>query len=382
MDNANFKIEKEEKSTKKKSHKKLIIILLVIVVILGGLTGYYFLFMNKKSTKKKTTPKKTPTPVVVKKLTIYNEDSNERPIAVMIDNNAGTNVHAGLQDSYLNYEIIVEGGLTRIMAIFKDKDDLSLIGPVRSSRHYFLDYALESDCIYAHFGWSTYAQADISALGVNNINGLYDDGPFWRDYNIAAPHNVFTSIAKLYSYAKDTKGYATTSTNWKLLNLTTTDVELNTPTSYTTTTDEKTGKKVKTPVYNPSLITANSIIIPYSNYQTRSYTYDATNKYYLRFMNGEPHLDKTTQAQLHYKNIIIEKVNNITMSDGEHQDLTTVGTGSGYYITNGYALPITWSKASRSAKTIYTYSDGSTVKLNDGNTFIQIEPATYNPTFA
>ena len=61
--------------------------------------------------------------------------SNQRPIAVMIDNNIGNGRHAGLQESYLNYEIIVEGGLTRIMAVFKDKD-VSLIGPVRSSRHY------------------------------------------------------------------------------------------------------------------------------------------------------------------------------------------------------------------------------------------------------
>ena len=93
--------------------------------------------------------------------------------------------HSGLQDSYLNYEIIVEGGLTRIMAIYKDKD-LAQIGPVRSSRHYFLDYALESDCIYTHFGWSAYAENDIRTLGVNNINGLYDSYPFWRSTHLYA----------------------------------------------------------------------------------------------------------------------------------------------------------------------------------------------------
>ena len=51
------------------------------------------------------------------------------------------------------------------MAVFKDKD-VSLIGPVRSSRHYFLDYALESDAIYAHYGWSTYAPVSYTHLDV------------------------------------------------------------------------------------------------------------------------------------------------------------------------------------------------------------------------
>lgn len=162
----------KKKWTKK---KKAIIIMCIILVIAIAVAA--FLFLNREKPKKKEKVKET---VEEKKLTIVDEDSNERPIAVMIDNNIGSEKHAGLQDSYINYEIIVEGGLTRIMALYKDKD-VSLIGPVRSSRHYFLDYALESDAIYSHYGWSTYAENDIKTLGVNNINGLYDDAPFWRD---------------------------------------------------------------------------------------------------------------------------------------------------------------------------------------------------------
>ena len=96
-------------------------------------------------------------------MSVYDVNSNKRPIAVMIDNNVDNDEQVGLQDAYLTYEIIVEGGLTRIMAIYKDVDT-SVIGPVRSSRHYFLDYALENDAIYAHYGWSTYAENDIKAL--------------------------------------------------------------------------------------------------------------------------------------------------------------------------------------------------------------------------
>lgn len=373
-----------EKKKFKITKKKIIIIGIIILILLAIIAIAIYMYLNtpEKEVKKpkKEEPEQVEVPVEEKKLTIVDEDSNQRPIAVMIDNNIGNGRHAGLQDSYINYEIIVEGGLTRIMALFKDKD-VSLIGPVRSSRHYFLDYALESDAIYAHYGWSTYAQNDIKYLNVNNINGLYDSAPFWRDTTISAPHNVFTSIDKLYAYATQ-KNYNTTSTNWKLLNYTTDEVNLNTPISTTTQTNPETGEKTTIPITREGLLTANTVIIPYSYYQNRSYTYDSKRKVYLRYMNNTPHLDKTTGAQLYYKNIIIEKVRNSLLDNEGRQDLDTTGTGEGYYITNGYALPIYWTKSGRSAKTIYKYSDGSEVKINDGNTFIQIMPTTYTPTIS
>lgn len=370
-----------KKERRKLSKKEIAITITIIILGLVIAAALWIFVIDKEPEEKKVQKEKKEPPIVEepeKKLTVVNEDSNQRPIAVMIDNNIGKGRHAGLQESYINYEIIVEGGLTRIMAIFKDKN-VSLIGPVRSSRHYFLDYALESDTIYAHYGWSTYAQNDISALGVNNINGLYDAAPFWRDTTIAAPHNVFTTTEKLYAYASQ-KGYQTTTENWKLLNYTTEEVNLNEPVSTTTTINPETGQEEEIPVAKEGLLTANSISIPYSYYQTRSYTYDATRKVYLRYMNDIPHIDKVTGEQLHYKNIIIEKVRNFQLDSAGRQDLDTVGTGEGYYITNGYALPIHWTKSTRSVKTIYTYSDGSEVEINDGNTFIQIMPSSYSPT--
>lgn len=347
---------------RKKKKDKVFIISVVIFIILVICIGIYYLFFNgNKSVVKKIELKK--------KIKIVDEDSNERPLAVMIDNNVGYDTHAGLQDSYINYEIIVEGGYTRIMALFKDRD-VSLIGPVRSSRHYFLDYALESDAIYAHYGWSTFAENDIKTLGVNNINGLTADSAYWRDKKIAAPHNVFTSTETLYKYA-ESKNYDTKTDDWKLLNYSPDEINFKGPKK-----DKKTGE-----VSDDPRIVANSLSLKYSNNQTTSYTYDSENKYYLRFMDGKQHLDKTTRQQLHYKNIIIEKVENYDLDSYGRQDLETVGDGEGYYITNGYALPITWQKANRDSKTIYKYLDGSKVVVNDGNTFIQIIPITTTPEF-
>lgn len=351
---------KKIKTSKHKKQKRLIMLSLFFLLLSVSLIVAYVVIENKKEPPSVEKVNKPITPPK-EKLKIVNEESNERPIAIMIDNNIGNAKHAGLQESYLNYEIIVEGGLTRIMALYKDRN-VSLIGPVRSSRHYFLDYALESNAIYAHFGWSPYAERDMKVLNVNNINGLTDDKPYWREKSAVAPHNVFTTTNKIRDYAK-TKGYTDTTADWQLLNYTTDKIMLN-------ETSENQDN------VNPELITANNIVINYSYYQTRSYTYDNQNGYYLRAMNGNPHIDKATNNQLNYKNIIIEKVNNYNLDSDGRQDLSTVGSGTGYYITNGYALPINWTKSSRRAKTKYTYNNGSEIKVNDGNTFIQIVPMT------
>ena len=141
-----FDIEELPKRKKKKSNNKLVypaVFFCILTIVL--LIIYIIPFIRPENNSENIIVKKKEQQK--EKLKIVDLDSNERPIAVMIDNNIGNGKHAGLQDSYINYEIIVEGGLTRIMALYKDKD-VDLIGPVRSSRHYFLDYALEHDAIY------------------------------------------------------------------------------------------------------------------------------------------------------------------------------------------------------------------------------------------
>lgn len=364
--------------SKKKRKRKIIIAILILFLMLGICTYYYFYIYDGE---KIDINLELPIPVETRKpVTVVDETSNKRPIAVMIDNNVGNKSHIGLQDAYISYEAIVEGGLTRIMVLFKDKET-TVIGPVRSSRHYFLDYALEHDALYAHFGWSTYAENDIKSLGVNNINGLYISNAYWRDYSVAAPHNVFTSIEKLYASAQNL-GYATTSSQWENLNYTTKEVNLNEFEDKTVVCAELSEEETTSECNkNPNLIVANSVTIPYSYYQTRSYQYDTTIDAYLRFMNGNEHVDKVTGQQYYYKNIIIQKVSNHSLDSYGRQDLNTTGSGDGYYITGGYALPIIWKKDSRSGKTTYTYTDGTKVKIKDGNTFIQIQPTNQTPEF-
>lgn len=354
---------KKKKAQKKKNDQRFYIALGLLLVVLILLMLYYSSIENNSV---KSTPV-GPRVIQESKLKIVNENSNERPLAVMIDNNVGSSSQAGLQDSYINYEIIVEGGLTRIMAIYKDKE-VGLIGPVRSSRHYFLDYAMEHDAVYAHYGWSPQAEKDIKNLNINNINGMVDSGVFVRDKNSAAPHNVFTSSSRLRNYFSN-KDYDEETSNWRVLNYSYTDVNFS------------TGEQDESlEVQENNASKADKVSMSYSNNQIRSYTYDDTNEYYLRFMNNSPHLDKNSRQQLHFKNIIIMKVNNRLLDNEGRQTLDTTGEGEGYYITNGYSIPIKWSKDSRSSKTIYSYENGEELSVNDGNTFIQIVPMNSNIT--
>ena len=94
---------------------------------------------------------------------------------------------------------------------------------------------------------------------------------------------------------------------------------------------------------------------------------------YKRNVNGVDAKDYFTKEQFDTKNIIVEHITYSMASDNYYWDLHTTGSGEGYFITNGYAVPIKWSKESRKAKTKYTYLDGKEIKVSDGRTYIEVQ---------
>lgn len=285
-----------------------------------------------------------------KKVKIVNLDSNSRNIAVMINNISKVwGYQSGLQDAYLVYEIITEGGITRLMAIFRDVNT-ARIGTIRSSRAYYLDYVLENDAIYSHVGGSPEALSDIKTLGINDL----DLDAAWRDKSIglATEHTVFSSIEK-FNQKIAAKGYRTTSDKDLLLNYSAEEIDLS----------KIEGAQV-----------ANNVEIVFSASKNTSFVYDKEAGVYKRSQNGKAHIDYVTKNQYTVKNIITYQVDNSTYDYKGRQTLYNIGSGTGYFISNGYAVPITWEKSSRSAQTVYKYKNGEEIVVNDGNTHIEIQP--------
>ena len=334
-----------------KGTKIFVVILILLILVAGGLLALK-MFNNNDVQEANTNAvnETTQEEVVVQKPKTLSGDS--RPIAVMIDNNINAMPQAGLLEADIIYEIIVEGGESRLMLILQDKD-LDKIGPIRSARHYFLDYALENDAIYVHYGWSPQAQSDITSLGVDNINGIYEsEDSFWRVDDKYAPHNAVTSTKNILEIA-DRKGYRVEKEKENVLNYVVDEVNL---------ADGEI---------------ANTVTIPYSSGNVVKYEYDEDLKEYVRYSRGEKQVDWDTEKTVTTKNIIIEKARNTTLNDGSgkgRQTLDNIKELDGYYITNGKAIKITCDKTTRSGQTVYKDLDGNEIDVNDGKTFIQICP--------
>ena len=340
----------------------LVIILIFLIIISAAFAGYTIwakqnenqAVSNIENSSQNNKEEAPPIVIEEKKVEIFQGD--ERPIAVMIDNAEEAWPQAGLTKAYVVYEIVAEGGITRLMALFKGQD-IENIGPVRSSRHYYLDYALEHDAIYVHFGWSPQAESDIKTLAVNNINGLVESASsFWRAKGKYSPHDVVTSTEKILKIA-ERKEYRTTSEQDSVLNYTTEDIKLE------------------------EGIDATNVKIPHSKYQKVEYKYNEETQRYTRYARGKLQEEWYIDEEVTTKNIIITFCDNYTLQDGEEkgrQAISNIGEFKGYYITNGKAIEIICIKNSRTSQTLYKDLNGNEIEVNDGNTFIHICPKNTN----
>ena len=372
----------------KKSNISLFVILIILIMIAGGLFAYKYLITQQQTEEpNKTVDVGIDEPLIVEKVEkeVQIFKGTDRAIAVMIDNHSGAWPQANLSKAYLVYEIVVEGGETRLMAVFKGQE-LEKIGPIRSSRHYFLDYALENDAIYVHHGWSPQAQSDIPKLGVNNINGIAESSKdFWRVKDKYAPHNMFTTTASILKIAQR-KGYETTSSQESILNYVAEEFNLEDKykVKITETVENKEieiqpEKEAEPEVEGTVAINATNVTIPHSKLQTVKYEYNEETKTYTRYARNKLQTDYITGEPVTTKNIIITMCDNYTLTDSENkgrQGLKNIGTFDGYYITNGKAIQIKCTKTSRDEQTVYKDLEGNEIDVNDGNTFINICPTT------
>lgn len=283
---------------------------------------------------------------------ITEKKAQKRPIAIMINNIREAIPQSGVSKADVVYEILAEGGITRLMALYDDYSDLPKIGPVRSARHYYCDIANEYDAVYVHYGQTKYAVSKMNELKLDHISGLdYVDGTvFYRDYNRVAPHNAYISTDGI------DLGFDKTGTDKKRSEPVVSHFKWN-----------EEPEKLKDGE------SAKKVTLGFSNYTTPYFTYNKKTKQYDRFQYGQPQIDDQNNKQLVFDNIIIQEVEEWDIDHNGYQTMKLTGTGNGYYITRGKQIPITW-KRSRDGVTRYCKANGKQIRMNKGKTYIAVFP--------
>lgn len=280
-----------------------------------------------------------------------------RPVtAVMIENSDDARPQSGLQDAGVVFEAIAEGGVTRFVALYQEATP-QYIGPVRSLRPYFLDFAAPFQASIAHVGGSPDALARVRNGHYRDIDQFFNAGSYWRIANRYAPHNVYTSFAKLDAL-NSAKGYTkSTFTPWP----------------------RNPDKKIKKPPATKKP-TAASIDIPISgpDYYVH-YDYNPKTNAYLRKEAGAKHLDIVDAAgkhvvQLQPKVVIAMAIprsfGTLDASGAYYSNYQDVGSGLADVFQDGGVTQVTWKKASENAPLQFIGSDGQPFKLDPGQTWV------------
>src|SRR5262249_44865010 len=130
-----------------------------------------------------------------------------------IENSDDARPQSGLQEAGVVYEAIAEAGITRFMALFQETGP-QYIGPVRSLRPYYIDFAAPFQASIVHVGGSPDALAQVTSGGFRNLDQFANGGSFWRISTRYAPHNVYTAFARLDAL-NQSKGYTSSKfTGW------------------------------------------------------------------------------------------------------------------------------------------------------------------------
>jgi hypothetical protein len=271
-----------------------------------------------------------------------------RPLSIMVENSEGSRPQSGLDKANIVYEALAEGGITRFLAIYYDQD-AEEVGPIRSARPYFVSKSLEHQAIYVHVGGSEEAYNFIKEEKIDDINEFVDFQPFWRSKDRDPPHNLYTSTIKLRKEANKL-GY----------------IEMVKKQEYQFEIDRNENLTGRETGY---------IAIPYNSNYTVSYKYLPESMKYLRFMNGEPHIDSKTKEQLAVDNIIIQFAETKIIDQEGRLAVDFVGKGTGLLFFKGNLAEITWGKPDLRARTLFLDKDGNRIALTPGNVWIQIVPS-------
>ncbi len=267
--------------------------------------------------------------------------TDSRPYAVMIENHSDARPQSGLDKASIVYEVLVEGGITRFMAVYLE-NSADEIGPVRSARSYYLDWVLGLGSFYVHAGGSDEALARIITDDVFDLN--HDKSHFWRSNDRYAPHNLYTSTDNLIDYAKQKK------------------FDLN--------ADYSSGdfKKDNLLADRPENITPITINFSTYTYQV-TWQYDKKTNEYSREMAGTAHIDSKNNNQLKAKSIIVQHIPTSISTYNlakKNLEIETIGRGKLLIFQDGETIEGEWKKDTKTDRTVFLDNEGKIIRLVGG----------------
>lgn len=278
------------------------------------------------------------------------EPNQARPVAVLINNLAPARPQSGLTEADVIWEVLAEGGITRLVAIFQSASEADFdIGPVRSNRPYFIRLADTYGAIIAHAGASNDAYAILQRQNKPYLDEIKNAGAYyWRSSERKAPHNLYTNLGKLREGASK-KGYAEEAAiqGYRFMS-------------------EMEAEEI--PVGS---IKQLEVQFQLKNYRV-GYQFDENERVYLRSINDEPHIDKNNEKQLFASNLIFMQTAHQVLDSEGRLSVNLESGGDALVIQNGLAVEGSWILAQDGM--IRFMKDGTEIKLLPGKSIIHILP--------
>lgn len=278
---------------------------------------------------------------------VTDEEPDHRALAVMVNNHPQARPQSGLTKADLVYEILAEGGVTRLLAIYQSEMP-DTFGPVRSARDYYVQLAAGLNAIYIHHGWSPGAQDLILNHGiVDSLNGLYYDGTlFTRASFRKAPHNSYITYENVVKGAEEN--------NFSLSGP---------PASYQFLADGKEIAGTDVP----------GVSIDYSTNQFFvRYEYDELLGKYYRYAAGVQAADYETEEAVTIDNIFIVETNHRTIDDVGRLEVDIHSGGKAYLLQQGKLQEVEWKNIDGR---ITPFANESELPLVPGKTWINFVPS-------
>jgi len=274
---------------------------------------------------------------------IENGKENLYPTAIMIDNHIDARPSFGLSKANFVFEAEAEGGITRYLAIFANDENIEKIGPIRSARPYFVNWAKEFSAVYTHCGGSPDALAMIIKGNIIDLNEFYNEDYFWRDKIKQAPHNIYISSEKLNNFKNKKKLENGKFFSWKY----------------------KNDSKIKNRPDKASI----SINFELDDYKVK-WKYDKNNNNYIRYLAKNIHKDSNGDIII-AKNIVIMFIDSKVIDDKMRLDMNVVGSGKAIVCFDGICNDAEWNKKSESSRTRF-YKENNEIEFNAGTTWIEV----------